>query len=103
VVNVVAFSSGRDATRARAHSPLVEGIPHRSMTRVSLLCTHDPRDHQTRALCLPQAQALEARQDFLDDRGQLVSGGADAEAEPIEAGFGEVLAHTGDPVGLPHC
>src|SRR5438552_2421112 len=52
------------------------------------------------SLLLPQAHALEARQDFLDEIGQLVSVGDEAEAEPVEAGISEFLDLACDRIGI---
>ena len=52
------------------------------------------------SLLLPQAHALEAGQDFLDEIGQLVIVGDEAEAEPVEAGIGEVLEFASDRIGI---
>src|SRR5712691_4553681 len=54
------------------------------------------------SLLLPQAHALEAGQDFLDEIGQLVSVGDEAEAEPVEAGISELLELAGDRIGISH-
>src|SRR5713101_4913336 len=54
------------------------------------------------SLLLPQAHALEAGQDFLDEIGQLVSVGDEAEAEPVEAGISELLELAGDRIGITH-
>ena len=51
---------------------------------------------------LPQAHALEAGHDFLDEIGQLVIVGDEAEAEPIEAGLGEFLKLAGDRIGITY-
>src|SRR5262245_64940625 len=54
------------------------------------------------SLLLPQAQAVEAGQDFLDEVGQLVIVGDEAEAEPVEASIGELLELAGDRIGIPY-
>ena len=54
------------------------------------------------SLLLPQAHALEAGHDFLDEIGQLVIVGDEAEAEPIEAGLGEFLELAGDRIGITY-
>ena len=53
------------------------------------------------SLLLPQAYALEAGQDFLDEIGQLVIVGDEAEAEPVEAGISELLELASDLSGPP--
>lgn len=55
------------------------------------------------SLLLPQAHALEAGHNFLDEIGQLVIVGDEAEAEPIEAGLGEVLELACDRIGITYC
>src|SRR5215475_5929157 len=54
------------------------------------------------SLLLPQAHALEAGQDFLDEIGHLVIVGDEAEAEPVEAGIGELLELAGDCLGITY-
>src|SRR5712691_10418392 len=92
----------RETPRAYVHKALEsQGYP-RSTTRASPLCAHDPTDHQPLSQRLPQAQALEAGQHFLDEIGQLVVVANKAEAEPVEAGISEVRERAGDPIGIPH-
>src|SRR5712691_5532233 len=52
------------------------------------------------SLLLPYAHALEAGQNFLDEIGQLVIVGDEAEAEPIEAGIREFLELAGNRIGI---
>ena len=54
------------------------------------------------SLLLPQAYALEAGQDFLDEIGQLVIVGDEAEAEPVEAGISELLELASDSIGITY-
>src|SRR5206468_7477931 len=54
------------------------------------------------SLLLPQAQALEAGHNLLDEVGQLVIVGDEAEAEPVEAGISEFLELAGDRIGITY-
>lgn len=89
-----------ETPRVHAHTALEsKGYP-RSTTRASPLGAHDPTEHQPLSRRLPQAQPLEAGQDFLEEIRQLVVVGDEAEAEPVKAGLGQVLEFAGDRIGI---
>jgi hypothetical protein len=79
-------------------------LPTEAQVIPVLTCDGRPHatDHQTLSWRLPQAQALEAGHDFLEDIRQLVVVGDETEAEPVKAGLRKLRELTGDCIRVPH-